>query len=103
MEKQQNKDFKNIDYGEILDYKEKEKDPLLFAEHFRCTTDWENKAYVRDDHGDIIPWEAAFEAIMLTRRQCYDEFAKRARLLRNLTIIACAVNILAAIIHFIRF
>jgi hypothetical protein len=103
MEKQQNKDFENIDYGEILDYKEKEKDPLLFAEHFRCTTDWENKNYVRDDHGDIIPWEAAFEAILLTRQQCYDVFAKRAKLLRNLAIIACAVNILAAIIHFIRF
>lgn len=28
MEKQQNKDFKNIDYGEILDYKGKEKDPI---------------------------------------------------------------------------
>ena len=28
MEKQQNKDFKNIDYGEILDYEEKEKDPI---------------------------------------------------------------------------
>lgn len=53
-------DFNKINYGEILDYEEKEKDPLLFATHFRCTTDWENKAYVRDDHGDIIPWEAAF-------------------------------------------
>ena len=95
-------DFNKINYGEILDYKEKEKDPLLFATHFRCTTDWENKTYVKDEHGDLIPWEAAFEAIMLTRRQCYDEFAKRVRLLRNLTIIACAVNILAAIIHFIR-
>ena len=94
---------KNIDYGEILDYEEKEKDPLLFAEHFRCTTNWEHKTYVRDDHGDIIPWEAAFNAILLTRQQCYDEFAKRVKLLRNLTIIACAVNILAAIIHFIRF
>lgn len=28
MEKQQNKEFKNIDYGEILDYEEKEKDPI---------------------------------------------------------------------------
>jgi hypothetical protein len=103
MEKQQNKDFKNIDYGEILDYKEKEKDPLLFAEHFRCTTDWENKNYVRDEYGDLIPWEAAFEAILLTRQQCYKVYAKSLRLLRNLTIIACAVNILAAIIRFIHF
>jgi hypothetical protein len=58
---------------------------------------------MNDDHGEIIPWEAAFEAILLTRQQCYEEFAKRIRLLRNLTIIACAVNILAAIIHFIHF
>ena len=94
--------FKNIDYGEIFDYEEKEKDPLLFAEHFRCTTDWKNKAYVRDKHGELIPWKVAFEAMLLTSLQCYDEFAKRARRLRNLTIIACAVNILAAIIHFIR-
>jgi hypothetical protein len=103
MEKQQNKDFENIDYGEILDYKEKEQDPILFAGHFRCTTDWEDKNYVRDEHGDIIPWEAALEAMLLTRQQCYKDYAKRARRLRNLTIIACAVNILAAIIHFIRF
>lgn len=103
MEKQQNKDFKNIDYNEILDYEEKEKDPILFAGHFRCTTDWENKNYVRDEHGDFIPWEAALEAMLLTRQQCYKDYAKRVRLLRNLTIIACAVNILAAIIHFIRF
>jgi hypothetical protein len=96
-------DFNKINYKEIDDYKQQEQDPILFAEHFRCTTDWENKTYMNDDHGEIIPWEAAFEAILLTRRQCYDEFAKRARLLRNLTIIACAVNILAAIIHFIRF
>lgn len=103
MEKQQNKDFKNIDYGEIFDYEEKEKDPILFAGHFRCTTDWENKTYVRDKHGELIPWKVAEEAMLLTSLQCYDEFAKRTRLLRNLTIIACAVNILAAIIHFIRF
>jgi hypothetical protein len=96
-------DFNNINYKEIYDYKQQEKDPILFANHFRCTTDWENKTYMNDDHGEIIPWEAAFEAILLTRQQCYEEFAKRIRLLRNLTIIACAVNILAAIIHFIRF
>jgi hypothetical protein len=95
-------DFNNINYKEIYDYKQQEKDPILFANHFRCTTDWENKNYVRDEHGDLIPWEAAVEAMPLTSLQCYDEFAKRARLLRNLTIIACAVNILAAIINFIR-
>lgn len=96
-------DFNNINYKEINDYKQKEKDPILFAGHFRCTTDWENKTYVRDDHGDIIPWEAAFETMLLTRQQCYKVYAKSLRRLRNLAIIACAVNILAAIIHFIRF
>lgn len=68
MEKQQNKDFKNIDYGEILDFEEKEKDPLLFAGHFRCTTDWENKTYVRDEHGDLIPWE---ENSRTAKRKCF--------------------------------
>jgi hypothetical protein len=96
-------DFNNINYKEIDDYKQQEKDPILFANHFRCTTDWENKNYVRDEHGDIIPWEAAVEAMLLTKQQHYDKFAKRIRLLRNLTIIAGAVNILAAIIHFIHF
>lgn len=96
-------DFNKINYREIFDYEEKEKDPFLFAGHFRCTTDWENKTYVRDDHGDIIPWEAAFEAMLLTRQQCYKVYAKSLRRLRKLAIIACAVNILAAIIHFIRF
>jgi hypothetical protein len=95
-------DFNKINYGEILDYEEKEKDPILFAGHFRCTTDWENKTYVRDEHGDLIPWEAAFEAMLLTRLQCYKKFGKMVKLLETLTIIACAVNILAAIINFIR-
>lgn len=57
--------FKNIDYGEIFDYEEKEKDPILFAGHFRCTTDWENKTYVRDKHGELIPWKVAEEAMPL--------------------------------------
>jgi hypothetical protein len=96
-------DFNNINYKEIDDYKQQEKDPELFIRHFQCTLDKESGKMVKDEIGEFVISTAAFYALKMKSEYYYKKNRKNKAILTILVIllkIAIGANLLSAIYFF---
>ena len=96
-------DFNNINYKEINDYKQQEKDPLLFIRHFQCTLDKKSGKMVKDETGEFVISTAAIYALEMKSEYYYKKNRKNKAILTILVIllkIAIVANLLSAIYFF---
>lgn len=99
-------DFNNINYKEINDYKQQEKDPLLFIRHFQCTLDKKSGKMVKDETGEFVISTAAIYALEMEFYKYetkFRKYIKRLNFMEVILFIAVALNLLSAIINFIHF
>ena len=50
-------------------YKERDTDPMVFLQRFRCTTEPIGGGSEYDDEGELVSWEAAVSAIEIAMKQ----------------------------------
>lgn len=96
-------DFNNIDYMEISNYKEQEKDPIKYLNHFRCTLNKESGKMEEDNLGEFVIWDAAMDAIEMEFYKYETEirkYIKRLNFMEVILFIAVALNLLSAILRF---
>lgn len=96
-------DFNNINYKEIYDYKQQEKDPIKYLNHFRCTLNKESGKMEEDNLGEFVIWDAALDAIEMgfdKYEAKYRKYLKRLNFMEIILFIAVALNLLSAILRF---
>ncbi len=50
-------------------YKEKDTDPMVFLQRFRCTTEPIGGGTEQDEEGELVSWDAAVAAIEIAMKQ----------------------------------
>lgn len=50
-------------------YKEKDTDPMVFLQRFRCTTEPIGGDTEYDEEGELVSWDAAVAAIEIAKKQ----------------------------------
>lgn len=95
-------DFNKINYGEILAYKDVEKNPVKFLDHFRCTIDRAEGKMVGTEKGEFVITEAAMNAIHIAMEELYKQYRRSIRKLQILTFLAVICNLLAFICNLLR-
>lgn len=50
-------------------YKEKDTDPMVFLQRFRCTTEPIGGGTEHDEEGELVSWDAAVAAIEIAKKQ----------------------------------
>lgn len=86
-----------------------DKEPEDLLQQVRCdfkfSEDFTSIISYRNPTGSYVAWEHAKQAVFLTKYRTlrdWEKQIKRLRIIEIMIFVAMAVNILAAIIHFIR-
>ena len=54
-------------------YKERDTDPMVFLQRFRCTTEPIGGGTEYDKEGELVSWDAAVAAIDIEKKQLIDK------------------------------
>ena len=70
-------------------YKEKDTDPMVFLQRFRCTTEPIGGGTEPDEEGELVSWEAAVAAIEIAKKHLsnekqFQDFKKEVEKLREI-------------------
>ena len=86
-----------------------DKEPEDLLQQVRCdfkfSEDFTSIISYRNPTGSYVAWEHAKQAVFLTKYRTlrdWEKQIKRLRIIEIMMFVAMAVNLLAAIIHFIR-
>ena len=95
-------DFNKIDYEEIYEHKEKEKDPYRFLDQYTCSLDKESGKMVGKEMGEFVITEAALVAIFLAKMDLHKRYHKRVLELQIFSIFTCVINLIFLICHIFK-